>query len=110
MVGILGNIASSFVNLPSLVRVLINMFHSLQYLAFLIFMNTELPPACDDFIATLFESTVSLGSLLSSLIVKLYQNKIGFSQEFDLEVVCLSDLTSRLRPNSKRRAYAICSF
>lgn len=93
VIGILGNIASSFVKLPSLVGALINMFHSLQYLAFLIFVNTELPPACDDFIATLFESTVSLGSLLSGLIVKLYQNKLGFSQEFDLEVVGLAGLT-----------------
>lgn len=65
IIGILGNIASTFVNLPPLIHALINMFHNVHYLVFLIFLNTELPPACSDFISTLYESTVYLGSMLS---------------------------------------------
>lgn len=66
------------------------MFEILQYLTFLMFLNTELPPACDDFISTLFENTIELGALLNEFIIKLNIKNINFAFNYDLDVRTLN--------------------
>lgn len=77
---------TSMFNLPSLTGVMIGMFETLQYLTFLLFLNTELPPACDDFISTLFENTIEIGALFNELIIKFNINSINFAFNYDLDV------------------------
>jgi hypothetical protein len=84
--GIVANFASGMLNMPSLTGALIGMFEVLQYMTFLMFLNTELPPACDDFISTLFENTIELGALLNEFIIKLNIKNINFAFNYDLDV------------------------
>jgi hypothetical protein len=86
VLGIVSNFASGMLNLPSLTGALIGMFEVLQYMTFLMFLNTELPPACDDFISTLFENTIELGALLNEFIIKLNIKNINFAFNYDLDV------------------------
>jgi len=65
---------------------LISMFEILQYLTFLLFLNTELPPACDDFISTLFENTIELGAILNEILIKLNIKNINFAFNYNLDV------------------------
>lgn len=85
-VGVLANFATGMLNLPSLTGALISMFEVVQYLTFLLFLNTELPPACDDFISTLFENTVELGALLNEILIKMNIKNINFAYNYDLDV------------------------
>lgn len=82
----MANFATSLFNIPSMTGALISMFEILQYLTFLLFLNTELPPACDDFISTLFENTIELGAILNEILVKINIKDIEFAFNYDLDV------------------------
>ena len=88
---------------------IIAMFEILQYLTFLLFLNTELPPACDDFISTLFENTVELGAILNEIIIKLNIKDINFAFGYDLDVSKKVKIFRRHR-NSRKKRLGICSF
>jgi hypothetical protein len=73
-------------NVNSFTGALISMFEILQYLTFLLFLNTELPPACDDFISTLFENTIELGAILNEILIQLNIKNINFAFNYNLDV------------------------
>lgn len=89
--------------MPSITGALISMFEIVQYLTFLLFLNTELPPACDDFISTLFENTVELGAILNEILIKLNIKDINFAFNYDLDVRKILILKFRHPRNFKRK-------
>lgn len=64
----------------------LDMFEILQYLTFLMFLNTEIPPAPADFISSLFQNSIEIGAILDSIIIKLNIKDFNFSFNYDLSV------------------------
>lgn len=79
------SIASSL-NLGSCIGSLLELFEILQYLTFLQFLNTEIPPAPGDFISALFQNSIEFGAILDDIIVKLNIKDFHFSFNYDLSV------------------------
>lgn len=85
-VGAAANIAASMLNLQSLTGAMIGMFEVLQYMSFLMLLNTDLPPACDDFISKMYENTIELGAILNKFIIGFNFKNVNFAFNYDLDV------------------------
>lgn len=85
---------SSSVNAGSLMGTLLEFFEILQYLVFLMFLNTDIPPAPADFISVLFQNSIEIGEFLDQLIIQMNIKNFTFSFNYDLSVRLITPLTS----------------
>ena len=89
-IGVVFSFIGSSLNVGSALGMLMDMFEILQYLTFLMFLNTEIPPAPADFISSLFQNSIELGALLDQVIISLNIKDFNFSFNYDLSVRILN--------------------
>lgn len=112
VVGFIGAIVSfiaSSLNLGSLVGTLLEFFEILQYLVFLMFLNTDIPPAPADFISTLFQNSIEIGEFIDEIIIQMNIKDYIFGFNYDLNVK-LYVINFRLPRNFRMKMLSICSF
>lgn len=89
-VGAVTSFVASSVNLGSLLGTLLEFFEILQYLVFLMFLNTDIPPAPADFISTLFQNSIEIGEFIDQIIIQMNIKDYIFSFNYDLTVIFLT--------------------
>jgi len=77
---------SSFYHFGSTIHAVIDLFERLQFLTFLLFINTDLPPAQIDFISSIFRNTMELGEPIKEYLIHHNLRNFQFSSKHDINV------------------------
>lgn len=76
----------SSLGLGTCIGALIDMLETVQYLLFMQFFNTEIPPAPGDFISAIFNNTIKVGAIFRDIIVRWNIESFSFAIHCDLAV------------------------
>lgn len=83
--GVATSLISSCSGLRINTGLMVGLFEVLQYVTFLLFLNTELPPHTERFMTALYENTVEIAEILKHLLEGWYEEDLNFTQNMNFE-------------------------
>ena len=86
MAAVVISVVGSSLGVGTCIGALVDLLETVQYLLFMQFLNSEIPPAPADFVSAFFNNTIKVGLVFKELIIKLNIESFNFAFNYDLTV------------------------